>query len=209
MITETSSEVIEEIDKTEIYRQAKRIIEGLLFSTNEPLTLRRLCNALQKLHPLETKEVKELVDALANDYIEQDRAFRVVEIAKGYMLRTSHDLGSYIHDLLKTSRPDKLSHAAAEVLAIIAYRQPITRPQIDEIRGVDSSGIVATLIERQLVEPLGKLEVPGRPSLYGVSTHFLKYFGLKDLKELPQVPQLAKKKEEVKEEPIVSVESEE
>ncbi len=80
----------------------------------------------------------------------------------------------------------KLSHAATEVLAIIAYRQPITRPQIDAIRGVDSSGTLTQLLERNLVEPLGKLEAPGRPTLFGTTKEFLKHFGLKDLSELKQ-----------------------
>jgi segregation and condensation protein B len=185
--TEMQNEALTPEDKTKIYQHAKRVIEGVLFCSSEPLTLRRMTNVLQTYHQLQKVEVKQLVEELALDYEQQDRSFRLVEIANGYILRTCEELSPYIHALLKTARPEKLSHAATEVLAIIAYRQPITRPQIDEIRGVDSSGIVSTLIERQLIEPTGKLEVPGRPMLYGVTHNFLKYFGLKDLKELPDL----------------------
>lgn len=174
-------------EKAAIYHHAKRIIEALLFCSDEPITLRRMSNALQTYHSLDKGEIKQLIDELAAEYIEQNRAFRLEEIAKGYIFRTCEEYSPYIHALLKTGRPEKLSHAAAEVLAIIAFRQPITRPQIDQIRGVDSSGIIATLIERQLIESTGNLEVPGRPTLFGVTKNFLKYFGLKDINELPDM----------------------
>jgi segregation and condensation protein B len=174
-------------EKTAILQKAKRMIEALLFCTTEPVTLRRISNVLQSYHPIDTSEVKRLLEELANEYRDQNRGFRLDEIAKGYILRSCEEFSPYIHALLKISRPERLSHAATEVLAIIAFRQPITRPQIDEIRGVDSSGIISTLIERQLIEPTGKLEVAGRPTLYGITNHFLKYFGMKDLKELPSI----------------------
>ncbi|NGX42669.1 MAG: hypothetical protein K940chlam7_00953 [Chlamydiae bacterium] len=174
-------------DKTEIYLQAKRIIEGLLFCHSEPITLRKMKKVLETFHPLESNEVRQLVQELSQEYEEQNRAFRLEEIAKGYILRTREEFSPYIRILMKSSRPERLSHASAEVLAIIAYRQPVTRPQIDEIRGVDSSGILYTLLERQLIEPMGKLEVPGRPTLFGVTQNFLKHFGLKDMKDLPKI----------------------
>ncbi|MFQ5729056.1 MAG: SMC-Scp complex subunit ScpB [Waddliaceae bacterium] len=171
----------------EIYRQAKRIIEGILFCSNEPISLRRMKNALEAFHPLGKDEVLRLVKELGEEYETQDRAFRLEEIAKGYLLRTSEEINPYILSLIKNTRPERLSHAAAEVLAIVAFRQPITRPQIDEIRGVDCSGIIYSLLERQLIEPVGKMEVPGRPTLFGVTNNFLKHFGLKDLKDLPKI----------------------
>ena len=183
-------------DKTEIYRQAKRIIEGFLFCSEEPISLRKMKNALESFHPLEKDEVRQLVKELAEEYENQDRAFRLEEIAKGYLLRTSEEINPYIVNLVKSARPERLSHAAAEVLAIIAFRQPITRPQIDEIRGVDCSGIIYTLLERQLIEPVGKMEVPGRPTLFGVTNNFLKHFGLKDLKDLPKIAEKEKEKPE-------------
>ena len=94
-------------------------------------------------------------------------------------------MSPYIEAIGVSRRGEKLSQAAAEVLAIIAYKQPITRPQIDAIRGVDSSGTIYNLLERQLIEPLGKLEAPGRPTLFGITKNFLEHFGLKDVKQLP------------------------
>lgn len=179
-------ETTEEVVTIETKKQASRVIEGVLFSSSEPVSLRKLTNVLSSLHPFSSSEVKELIDELKQEYDEQNRAFQIEEIGRGYIMRTCETFSPYIQQLLKQTRPDRLSHAALEVLAIIAYRQPITRPQIDEIRGVDSSGIIHTLIERQLIESAGKLEVPGRPTLYTVSNHFLQHFGLKDRKDLPK-----------------------
>ena len=106
------------------------------------------------------------------------------EIAQGYVLRTHEDYGHYIKILHQQKRQDKLSPAATEVLAIVAYKQPVTRPQIDAIRGVDSSGTLMQLLERQLIEHQGKLDAPGRPSLYGTTKEFLKHFGFKDIESL-------------------------
>lgn len=186
-VLEPQDEVSQSEDKTEIYRQGKRIIEALLFCSSDPIPLRKLCEALKTYHPMDREEVRRLVAELGNEYDEQSRSFRLDEIAKGYILRTCEEFSSYIHSLLKNAKPERLSHAASEVLAIIAYKQPITRPQIDDIRGVDSSGIIYSLLERQLIEPVGKLEVPGRPTLFSVTKTFLKHFGLKDLKNLPKV----------------------
>lgn len=163
----------------------KRIIEGLLFAATEPVPIRKIREILETIHPVQIEKIRELVAELKEDYIKQNRAYRIEEIANGYFLRTCEDLGAPIRLLLKSSRSERLSHSSAEVLAIIAYRQPITRPQIEEIRGVDSSGSIYTLIERQLIEPLGKLEVPGRPTLFGVTKRFLQHFGLRDITELP------------------------
>lgn len=188
MMQETTVETPEEVVEAETNEFAKRVIESLLFSSSEPVSLRKLKDILQSIYPYSSSQVKELVQTLSEEYAAQNRAFQIEEIAKGFLLRTCADYHPYIQMLLKHSRPDKLSHAALEVLAIIAYRQPITRPQIDEIRGVDSSGIVHTLLDRQLIEQCGKLEVPGRPTLYTVTSHFLQHFGLKDRHELPKFP---------------------
>jgi len=210
-MTQETMETPEEVVENETKLLATRVIESLLFSSSEPVTLRKLKDILQTLHPFSVTDVKELVQALKEEYTEQNRAFQIEEIAKGYLLRTCADYYPYIQMLLKQSRPDKLSHAALEVLAIIAYRQPITRPQIDEVRGVDSSGIVHTLLDRQLIEPSGKLEVPGRPTLYSVTSHFLKHFGLKDNKDLPRFPYEIPKKvaASISEEPAESAQQEE
>lgn len=191
-------------DKAELYARSKRIIEGLLFASSDPVSLRRLCHVLELHHPLAPEEVKSLLEELRDEYEALDRSFALEEIGKGYILRSKQEYAPYIQALLKTARPERLSQAACEVLSIIAYRQPVTRPQIDEIRGVDSSGIVHTLLDRQLIECVGKMEVPGRPALYGVTMQFLKHFGLKDVKELTKItgeiksPQKLRAKDELR-----------
>lgn len=166
---------------------AKRVIEALLFSSSEPISFVKIREITDTIYPIKPRVIRELIQELSEEYISQQRSFRVEEIAQGFILRTCQEYGPYIDLMYRNKRTEKLTHAAAEVLAIIAYRQPITRPQIEAIRGVDSSGIVQTLLERQLIEPVGKLEAPGRPTLYSITKDFLKHFGLRDLKELPQV----------------------
>lgn len=162
----------------------KRVVEALLFTYPEPLPLVKIREITDTILPLRPRQLREIIEELKQEYIAQQRAFRLEEIAQGYILRTHEDYAPYLTLLHRQKRAEKLSSAATEVLAIIAYRQPITRPQIDAIRGVDSSGTIAQLLERDLIESLGKLEAPGRPTLYGTTKEFLKHFGLKDLNEL-------------------------
>lgn len=162
----------------------KKVIEALLFASHEPIPLHKLREITDTIIPLKPRRLRRIIEELQQDYITQQRAFRLEEIAQGYVLRTHEAYSSYIELLYRQRRGEKLSHAATEVLAIIAYRQPITRPQIDAIRGVDSSGTLVQLLERNLIEPIGKLEAPGRPTLYGTTKEFLKHFGLKDNTEL-------------------------
>lgn len=167
--------------------QIKQIVEALLFTSSDPVSLRRIKDVVESIQPITNEELQGVLAELKQEYIDHGRAFRLDEIAKGYILRTCEEFGPYIQQFHNGSKKDRLSHAALEVLAIVAYKQPITRTQIDEIRGVDSSGIVYTLLERQLIESVGKLEVPGRPTLFGVTNDFMKHFGLRDLKELPAI----------------------
>jgi segregation and condensation protein B len=179
------------VDEKQLYFQnkakVKRVVEALLFSTNEPLTFNKIREITDTIYPFKPRVLKEIIDELQNDFISKQLVYRLEEIAEGFLLRTSEEFGPYLNLLYRNKRIEKLSHAASEVLAIIAYRQPVTRPQIDAIRGVDSSGVLQALLERHLIEPLGKLEAPGRPTLFGITKDFLKHFGLKDLSELPQV----------------------
>lgn len=165
----------------------KRIIEAMLFASNEPLSFNKIREIIDTIHPLPPRTLRSIIEALQDEYLSQQRAFRLDEIAQGFVLRTREEYSPYIELLGRNKRTEKLSHAAAEVLAIIAYKQPITRPQIESIRGVDSSGVIYSLLERQLIQPVGKLEAPGRPTLYGITKDFLKHFGLRDVKELPPV----------------------
>lgn len=165
----------------------KRIIEALLFSSNAPVSFNKIQEIIDEFYALKPRAIREILQGLSEEYIVQDRAFRLEQIAEGYILRTCQELSPYIELMHRNRRTEKLSQAAAEVLAIIAYRQPITRPQIDAIRGVDSSGTLYSLMERELIEPMGKLDAPGRPSLYGTTKNFLHYFGFKDVKDLPRI----------------------
>lgn len=168
----------------QIRLQIKRIVEALLFASSKPLSFQRIREICEEVHPIKPKTLKDLIEDLREEYISQGRAFRLEEIAEGYLLRSCEEYGRFIEKLGFSKRQEKLSAATLETLAIIAFRNPITRPEIDRIRGVDSSGTIQNLLERQLIEPTGKLEAPGRPVLYKITPHFLEHFGLKDLEEL-------------------------
>lgn len=164
--------------------RVKKVIEALLFASNEPLSFEKLREITDMIYPFKPRTLQRIIQELQEEYLNQQRAFRLEEIADGYILRSCEEYGPYIEQLYRNRRGEKLSQPATEVLAIIAHRQPITRPAIDAIRGVDSSGIIYTLLERGLIEVVGRLEGPGRPSLYAVTQQFMQYFGLKDLKQL-------------------------
>lgn len=178
----------EEELKQEIHArfQVKRIIEALLFASNDPLSFVKIREITDTFYPIRPRILRQLIEELQQDYLSQQRAFRLEEIAQGFILRSCEEYSPYIDLLYRNKRTEKLTHASAEVLAIIAYKQPITKPQIEAIRGVDSSGIIQNLLERQLIESVGKLEAPGRPTLYGITKDFLKHFGLKDITDLPK-----------------------
>ncbi|MEI8365860.1 MAG: SMC-Scp complex subunit ScpB [Parachlamydiaceae bacterium] len=167
-----------------VKQHAKRIIESLLFASSDPLPFTKIREIVDTFQPLKPRQLRDLIIELQQEYLSQQRAFRIEEIADGFLLRTCEEYSPFIALICRNKRTEKLSQASAEVLAIIAYRQPITRPQMEAIRGVDCSGIVQNLLERQLIEPLGKLEAPGRPTLYGTTKDFLKHFGLRDTQEL-------------------------
>ena len=181
----TLENIINPLQEKQLRLQLKRIIEAVLFSSSAPITFDKLRQVTDAFLPRRPKVIRELIQELQHEYMSQQRAFRLEEIAQGFILRSCEEFSPYIEMIGGSRRGEKLSHPAAEVLAIIAYRQPITRPQIDAIRGVDSSGTLYNLLERQLIEPVGKLEAPGRPTLYGITKTFLEHFGLKDLKQLP------------------------
>lgn len=173
------------------YKRAhiKQIIEALLFASSDPLSFQKIREVTDTIYLLRPRTIREILQELQHEYLSQRRAFRLEEIGEGFLLRTCEEFSPYIDLLFRNKRTEKLSQAAAEVLAIIAYKSPITRPQIDAIRGVDSSGTIYNLLERQLIEPVGKLEAPGRPTLYSITKDFLKHFGLRDVQELPPLSQ--------------------
>ncbi len=166
--------------------QIKRIIEALLFASSDPVPFQKMREIASTTHSTSSQVLASVIAELEQEYLFRKCAFQLDQIAGGFILRTREEYSSYLKLLGDKRRQDRLSHAAMEVLAIIAYRQPITRPQIEAIRGVDCSGTLHSLTERGLVESTGKLEAPGRPSLYGVTQRFLQHFGLRDLQALPQ-----------------------
>lgn len=161
----------------------KSAIESMLFVSGEPLALRELSNNLE----LKEKNVEEILSEMANEYEDKSRGIRLISINGAYQLVTKSENSDFVQKLLKKNKKHSLSQASIESLAIIAYRQPITRIDIDEIRGVKSESAIARLIERGLIKDIGRLEVPGRPILYGTTDEFLRQFGLKTIKELPSL----------------------
>ncbi len=176
-----------QLHEKQIHFHLKRVIEALLFASSEPIPFHKIREVTDTIHLAKPRVLRNLILDLQQDYLTQQRAFRLEEIAQGFVLRSCQEFSHYIDLLYRNKRTEKLSHASAEVLAIIAYKQPVTRPQIDAIRGVDSSGVIYSLLDRQLIEPVGRLEAPGRPTLYGITKDFLKHFGLRDLQELPKL----------------------
>ncbi|WP_219999490.1 SMC-Scp complex subunit ScpB [Nitrospira lenta] len=163
-------------------RELRGIIESLLFVSPEPLSVQRLVAIMGDV----TKaDVAQALRGLGEELDQEGRGVRLVEIAGGFRLVTKQEYATWIKRLDKTKSAAKLSRSALESLAIIAYKQPIVRSEIEEIRGVETSGVVRTLLERKLVRIVGRKEVPGRPIMYGTTKFFLEHFGLNDLTQLP------------------------
>jgi segregation and condensation protein B len=166
--------------------EKKRIVEALVLSSSEPIGAAKLAEIVPDCA---VDEVKELIHALNAEYAEQDRSFEIWEIAGGYQIRTRAEFSGYLQRLQK-ERALRLSQASLETLAIIAYRQPVTRAEIEDVRGVDAGATVKSLLERHLIRIAGQREVPGRPMLYGTTRRFLEIFGLESLKNLPTLREL-------------------
>ncbi len=168
-------------------RILKRELEALLFAADSPLTVARI----KKILPgAENKEIREAVAELEKEYNDQEHAFTVVEFGGGWQIATRPEYSPTVEKMLKGRRFTRLSKAGLEVLAIIAYRQPITRLEVDEIRGVNSSGSISTLTERNLITVVGRSASVGNPLLYGTTREFLSHLGLKGLGQLPDLPDL-------------------
>ncbi|MCL2776743.1 MAG: SMC-Scp complex subunit ScpB [Polyangiaceae bacterium] len=154
------------------------LIEALIFASDAPITTKNLA----KLASASVEQVCNIVDELRHDY--HGRGFHLDEVGGGLVFRTNVAYAPFIRDLTN-DKPARLSRAQIETLAIVAYRQPITRPEIDDVRGVDSGPVLKVLLERDLVRILGKRDEPGRPIIYGTTNAFLEFFGLGSLKDLP------------------------
>ena len=166
--------------------EAKRILEALLFVFSEPVALKRIGEIVPDL---EAALIRQLVQMLNGEYAAGGRAFQIQEVAGGYQLVTDQALAPWIRRALQTPKPDSVSAAALETLAIIAYRQPIAKSEIEAIRGVDVTASLETLIERRFARISGRKDSPGRPFLYGTTPEFLRHFGLKSIEALPPMAQ--------------------
>jgi segregation and condensation protein B len=165
----------------------KAVIEALIYASPEPLTVKQLHRLLDG-EPKE--EIQAALEALKNDYAGSG-GLQMVEIAGGYRIVTRPELHEWVRKLFHEQAKQKLSVAALETLAVIAYKQPITAPEVAEIRGVNTAGVLGTLIERRLIKIVGRKPVVGRPFLYATTRQFLDRFGLKDLGDLPKVEDMA------------------
>jgi segregation and condensation protein B len=159
----------------------------LLFASSQPLSFGKLKEVIETKMPVTTQKLRFILETLQEECMVQQRAYRLHETEDGYSFKTCEEFSPFLNELFRNRRGEKLTQPSLEVLAIIAYRQPITRPEIEAIRGVDCSGTLQNLQERNLIEPKGRMEAPGRPTLYGTTDIFLNYFGLKSLKELPNL----------------------
>ena len=165
----------------------KQILEALLFAAEEPLPARRIAAMIEEAAP---ESIADLVRDLNADYLREDRAFHVPEVAGGYRLVTRPEFASWVADLRASDASPRLSQAALETLSIVAYKQPVTRAELESIRGVTVEGVLKTLVDRELVRITGREEGMGRPLLYGTTDHFLEYFGLPSLDALPRPDEL-------------------
>lgn len=176
-------------EESPIEEHVKKVIEALLFASNTPLPVARMREVLMPLRAFKTREVLTYVHEMQREFEEQKRPIQIDEIAGGFILRTKEEYGDYVQQLYRDKKGERLSQAAREVLAIVAFKQPVTKPQIEAIRGVDSSATVQMLVEKELVESVGQADAPGRPTLFAVTGRFLHHFGLKSVEELKMTDQ--------------------
>lgn len=172
------------------------IIEALLFVSGEPLKVKDMCSIIQ----CDEDYLKQTLDEMMLEYEYDERGIKLININDSYQLVTKPLYSDYVQKLLRVNSRQSLSQASLETLAIIAYRQPITRVDIDEIRGVKSDRAVSTLAERNLIREAGRKNVAGRPILYEVTDEFFRYFGIKNIKDMPFLDDLLRKYEDINEE---------
>ena len=163
------------------------VIEALLFSADQPVSASKLRGCIETDEEI---PVEEIIDQLNDYYDQEERAFFIMGLAGGYQLVTRKEYEPYVKKLYVSASRMRLSQAALEALAVIAYKQPVSRPEIDDIRGVNSDSVVRTLLERDLITVKGRADQPGRPLLYGTSDEFLRYFGLNSLDDLPKLKEI-------------------
>ncbi|MBI5872951.1 MAG: SMC-Scp complex subunit ScpB [Candidatus Omnitrophica bacterium] len=176
------------MEETLELEKIKSSVESLIFISNKPLTIDDL---KQLFEDVDHSRLRDIIETLKKEHAERNSGLRIVEIAGGYQMVTSPDNAGIIKNFYKIKNTEKLSGPSLETLAIIAYKQPVTRVDIEAIRGVNVDGVVKSLMEKNLIRVVGRKEVIGRPFVYGTTRLFLDYFGLKSLDELPKIEEFA------------------
>lgn len=166
------------------YKKSQAIIEAMLFANGKEVNIKNLMTALE----MNEEEIKSIIELLMQKYTQEESGIELIKINDSYQLVTKKEYYEYIYPLLDNRIKPSLSNAALEVLSIIAYNPKITRSQIENIRGVSSDGPIYKLLEFELIESAGKLDAPGRPTMYQTTDNFLKMFGISSLDELPDLP---------------------
>ncbi len=169
-------------------REVRSILEALIFASPQPITPREIA---QVLSAVPKEQWRAAIEDLKADYAREGRGLQLVEVAGGYQITTRPEVNDWVRELLDPQKPTRLSIQALETLAVIAYKQPVTLPEIIDLRGVRSAGVIKTLLEKRLIRITGRKEVVGRPMLYGTTKEFLLHFGLKDVTELPNIEEFA------------------
>jgi segregation and condensation protein B len=185
---DTPEPTIEEAAPVLPPQEVRAVLEALIFASPEPLTPREIVRVMGGV-PKEAWQAA--IEELKAGYGQDGRGLQLVEVAGGYQITTRPEYNDWIRELLDPKSPTRLSIQALETLAVIAYKQPVTLPEIIELRGVKSGGVIKTLLEKRLVRIMGRKEVVGRPILYGTTREFLLHFGLRDLGELPKIEEFA------------------
>jgi segregation and condensation protein B len=164
----------------------KAILESLLFASGEPVTVAKLAGVLEDVPQ---KDIRKALSEMAQAYAAQGRGIVLEEVAGGFQLRSAKDNAQYVRKLL-AAKPPRLGRSMMETLAIIAYRQPVTRPELEQLRGVDCGAVLETLLERRFIRIAGRKDAPGRPIIYATTPEFLETFALKGLSDLPDLGEL-------------------
>ena len=185
----TEEPVIQAGQATSPQDNNKAVIESLLFACDRPLTLEQIKNVLDNL---ETNEIRKILDELRQEYESANRGIRIVEVAGGFQLITPPAFATFLKRLYKQKKAERLSKPALETLAIIAYKQPVTKLEIESLRNVNIDAVMSNLLDKDLIRVVGRKKALGRPRVYGTTRQFLEYFGLKSLEELPKIENFPK-----------------
>lgn len=185
-------------------RELKNAAEAIIFACGTPVEAERIAQALG----IKRQYAMDICNALVKEYDEAKRGIRIIRLNESYQMCSVEAYAEYIRTVMDLRRNTPLSQAASEVLAVVAYNQPVTKAFIEQVRGVDCSGVVSSLVARQLIEEKGRLELPGKPLIYGTTEHFLRCFNISSLDELPPLPAEEESDEEKSKENSLQADSE-